>query len=53
LGCRFRRSLDDSNAPELRAALPDFVPVSNPLDLTAQGLVDPDMYTRTLDSLVR
>jgi acyl-CoA synthetase (NDP forming) len=44
-------ALDDSNAPELRAALPDFVPVSNPLDLTAQGLVDPDMYTRTLTAL--
>ncbi len=44
-------ALNDDNAPELRAALPDFVPVSNPLDLTAQGLVDPDMYTRTLAAL--
>jgi acetate---CoA ligase (ADP-forming) len=43
--------LSDTNAPALRAALPDFVPVSNPLDLTAQGLVDPDMYTRTLAAL--
>lgn len=43
--------LDDENAPALRAALPDFVPVSNPLDLTAQGLVDPDMYYRTLAAL--
>ncbi|MBO9575400.1 MAG: acetate--CoA ligase family protein [Sphingobium sp.] len=43
--------LNDENSPELRAALPDFVPVSNPLDLTAQGLVDPDMYTRTLSAL--
>ncbi len=44
-------ALDDGNAPALRAALPEFVPVSNPLDLTAQGLVDPDMYTRTLSAL--
>lgn len=44
-------TLDDGNAPALRAALPEFVPVSNPLDLTAQGLVDPDMYYRTLAAL--
>src|SRR6185437_4937271 len=36
------------NAPALRAAMPPFVAVSNPLDLTAQGLVDPDIYRRTL-----
>lgn len=28
-----------------------FVEVSNPLDLTAQGLVDPDLYRRTLTAL--
>ena len=44
-------ALTDDNAPALRAALPEFVPVSNPLDLTAQGLVDPDMYTRALAAL--
>ena len=44
-------TLSDDNAPALREALPDFVPVSNPLDLTAQGLVDPDMYYRTLAAL--
>ncbi len=43
--------LDDANAPALRAAIPAFVPVSNPLDLTAQGLVDPDLYRRTLLAL--
>jgi acetate---CoA ligase (ADP-forming) len=32
----------------LRQALPSFIPPSNPLDLTAQGLVDPDLYRRTL-----
>jgi acetate---CoA ligase (ADP-forming) len=46
-------SLDDHNSPALRAALPDFVPVSNPLDVTAQGLVDPDMYYRILDALFK
>ena len=44
--------LTDANAPALRAALPQFVPVSNPLDLTAQGLVDPDLYRRTLAALL-
>jgi acetate---CoA ligase (ADP-forming) len=32
----------------LKEALPAFIPPSNPLDLTAQGLVDPDLYRRTL-----
>ncbi|PZU56986.1 MAG: CoA-binding protein [Sphingobium sp.] len=44
-------TVDDDNAPALRAALPDFVGVSNPLDLTAQGLVEPDLYYRTLAAL--
>lgn len=41
----------DADSPALRQALPPFVGVSNPLDLTAQGLVDPDLYFRTLDAL--
>jgi acyl-CoA synthetase (NDP forming) len=44
-------AIDDASAPALRAALPEFVAVSNPLDLTAQGLVDPDLYFRTLTAL--
>ncbi|MBN2791437.1 MAG: acetate--CoA ligase family protein [Desulfuromonadales bacterium] len=44
--------LTDASAPQLRAAMPDFVPVSNPLDLTAQALVDPDLYRRTLAALL-
>lgn len=44
-------AIDDASAPALRAALPEFVGVSNPLDLTAQGLVDPDLYYRTLAAL--
>ena len=44
--------LGDADSPGLRAALPDFVPVSNPLDVTAQGLVDPDLYARVLAALI-
>ncbi len=36
----------------LRKALPAFIPPSNPLDLTAQGLVDPDLYRRTLPPIL-
>ena len=36
----------------LRATIPDFIPVSNPMDLTAQALVDPDLYRRTLSPLL-
>ena len=43
--------LTDASAPALRSAMPPFVAVSNPLDLTAQGLVDPDIYRRTLLAL--
>ena len=39
-------------ADEMRAAIPDFIPVSNPMDLTAQALVDPDLYRRTLIPLL-
>ena len=38
----------ETTAAQLRAAIPDFIPVSNPMDLTAQALVDPDLYRRTL-----
>ncbi len=44
--------LTDESAPLLRAALPEFVPASNPVDLTAQGLVDPDLYRRALAALL-
>jgi acyl-CoA synthetase (NDP forming) len=45
-------SLTDSDSPALRAALPDFVALGNPIDLTAQGLVDPDLYRRVLTPLL-
>jgi len=44
-------ALGDDNAPALRAALPPFVPVSNPLDITAQGLSQPQIYTHCLTAL--
>ena len=48
----FLPPFDDTLSPQLRAALPDFVGVSNPVDLTAQPLVDPDLYRRTFDALL-
>lgn len=45
-------ALDDANSPALRAALPPFVPVSNPLDITAQGLSQPAIYTQTIAALL-
>jgi acyl-CoA synthetase (NDP forming) len=45
-------ALHDEDSPALRAALPVFVPVSNPLDITAQGLSQPVIYTNTLNALL-
>lgn len=42
----------DGDSPALRAALPAFVPVSNPLDITAQGLSEPQIYTATVNALL-
>ena len=44
--------IGDDDSPALRAALPDFVPVSNPVDLTAQALVDPSLYKRSIAALL-
>ncbi len=44
-------AIEDGDSPVLRAALPPFVGVSNPLDLTAQGLIEPDLYYRVLAAL--
>jgi acyl-CoA synthetase (NDP forming) len=41
-------AMDGATAEAMRASIPDFIPVSNPMDLTAQALVDPDLYRRTL-----
>ena len=40
--------LSDGTAAALRGVLPDFIPPTNPLDVTAQALVDPELYGRTL-----
>ncbi|ODP37759.1 acetate--CoA ligase family protein [Sphingomonas turrisvirgatae] len=45
-------AVDGVTADAMRAAIPDFIPVSNPMDLTAQALVDPDLYRRTLSPLL-
>jgi acyl-CoA synthetase (NDP forming) len=37
---------------QMRDALPSFIPVTNPMDLTAQGLVDPTLYRRTLPPIL-
>lgn len=44
--------MDAASNPGLREALPPFVPVSNPLDLTAQALVDSSLYGRTLEAVL-
>jgi acyl-CoA synthetase (NDP forming) len=41
-------ALGETTAAALRAVLPDFIPPTNPLDITAQGLVDPDLYRRCI-----
>jgi acyl-CoA synthetase (NDP forming) len=44
--------LNDDNSPNIRAVLPDFVPVSNPTDITAIGLSEPEIYTKLLTVLL-
>ena len=45
-------SLSPAAELALREALPAFIPPSNPLDLTAHGLVDPGLYRRTLPAVL-
>jgi acyl-CoA synthetase (NDP forming) len=44
--------LDPDTASAIRGTIPDFIPVSNPMDLTAQALVDPDLYRRVMEPLI-
>ncbi|MDQ4419311.1 acetate--CoA ligase family protein [Sphingobium sp. DEHP117] len=44
--------LSDADSPALREALPPFVPVSNPLDITAMGLSQPKIYTDSIGALL-
>jgi len=41
-------ALGAAAADRLRQVLPSFIPPTNPLDITAQALADPDLYRRTL-----
>ncbi|MHC5305781.1 acetate--CoA ligase family protein [Bartonella sp. LJL80] len=43
--------LDINRHTELRCVLPPFVALSNPVDLTAQGLVEPSIYGRVIKAL--
>jgi acyl-CoA synthetase (NDP forming) len=45
-------AVTEADAPALRAALPPFVGVSNPLDITAQGLMEPALFTRSTRALL-
>ncbi|HEX8302820.1 acetate--CoA ligase family protein [Sphingomonas sp.] len=45
-------AMGELTTTSMRNAIPDFIPVSNPMDLTAQALVDPDLYRRTLEPLL-
>ena len=45
-------ALSEATDTALRKALPEFIAPSNPLDVTAHGLVDPDLYRRTLPPLL-
>lgn len=45
-------SLSARAAADLRSILPDFISPSNPLDITAQGLVDTDLYRRALECIL-
>ncbi|MEJ2456595.1 MAG: CoA-binding protein, partial [Candidatus Thiodiazotropha sp.] len=46
-------TLNETALAGLKEALPEFIPPSNPLDLTAQALVDPDLYRRTMNVLLQ
>jgi acyl-CoA synthetase (NDP forming) len=46
-------AIAEPTAAALRRVLPEFIPPSNPLDLTAQALVDTDLYNRTLEVMLQ
>lgn len=43
---------NDVTTAALRAEIPDFIPIANPMDLTAQSLVDTTMFRRTMQPLL-
>ncbi len=44
--------LTTETTEQLRRILPDFIPSSNPLDITAQPLAEPELYQKTLPVLL-
>lgn len=44
--------LTTQTAEHLRRILPDFIPPSNPLDITAQPLAEPELYQKTIPVLL-
>ena len=46
-------SLSKKCFAELRKALPEFIMPTNPLDITAQGLIDPDLYRRCIPPVLQ
>jgi acetate---CoA ligase (ADP-forming) len=44
--------LTSQTTEQLRRILPDFIPPSNPLDITAQPLAEPELYEKTLPVLL-
>jgi len=44
--------ISEPNAARLKAGIPDFIPATNPLDLTAQALIDPPIYERALAAVL-
>jgi len=44
--------ISGANAARLKAAIPEFIPATNPLDLTAQALIDPPIYQRALAAVL-
>jgi acyl-CoA synthetase (NDP forming) len=46
-------SLTKETRARLRATVPEFVEATNPVDVTAQAMFDPSLYTKSIDALMR
>ena len=46
-------SLTKETRTRLRAMVPEFVEAINPVDVTAQAIFDPSLYTKSIDALMR
>ena len=45
-------SLTKETRARLKATVPEFVEASNPVDVTAQAIFDPGLYTKSIDALM-